>query len=125
MLYLTYEKPWSWIDFDKALLEANASLDEVTHPVDMIIQMHDGLPSDVSPARFRVIFRKFHTNVRDTALIGANPMIRHTISAFMRVMGQGHRPFFFAASVDDALKQLAARHPQHPPETQLDKVTRQ
>ena len=106
IVHLSYIKPWNWSDFETALVEANKLMDTVDHPVDMIIQMHDGLPREISPARFRQVFQHFHRNIRSTALVGASDMIRITITAFMRVMGQDHRNFFFAASVDDAFKRF-------------------
>lgn len=107
VVHLSYLKPWDWTEFEAALNEANALLDTVDHPVDMIVQMHDGLPREISPARFRTIFSHFHRNIRSTALLGASDLIRITITAFMRVLGQDHRNFFFAASLDDALEKFA------------------
>jgi hypothetical protein len=106
IVHLSYLKPWNWPEFETAIVEANALMDTVDHPVDMIVQMHDGLPREISPARFRTIFQHFHRNIRSTALLGANDLIRVTITAFMRVLGQDHREFFFAASIDDALKRF-------------------
>ncbi len=115
IIQLHYEKPWAWADFLEAVAQANRMLDTVHHPVDMVVLMQDGLPRDIGPWRFRVIFRDFHSNVHDTALLGASEFMRQTITAFMRVMGRDTRTFFFAASLDEAYARFAAHdEAQHP-----------
>ncbi len=88
-------------------------MDEVDHPVDMIIYMHGGMPRDVGPWQFRAVIRDFHPNLRSTALVGVNAFIRQTINAFMRVVGQDHHKFFFAATLEEAIERIAALNDVH------------
>jgi hypothetical protein len=108
IIYLIYEKPWKPDEFVAAVRQTNALLDTVDYPVDMIIQMRDGLPSVIDSWPFRTVMRNFHPNIRNTALVGASDTIRRIITAFMRVMGQDH-PFFFAATLEEAHHRLAER----------------
>jgi hypothetical protein len=110
IIHLSYIKPWNWSDFESAVIQANMLLDTVDHPVNMIIQMHDGLPREINPARFRTVFSNFHKNIRSTALLGASDMVRVSINAFMRVLRQERFSFFFASTVDDAAAEFGKRH---------------
>lgn len=109
IIYFIYDKPWNLNEFQAAVKQVNAQLDTVQHPVDMIIHMRGGLPSLVDAGPFRSVMRSFHRNIRNTALVGANDFIRRTITAFMRVLGQQNRPFFFAATLEEAHYRLAER----------------
>jgi len=106
VIFLTYEKPWDWPAFDAAVVDLNAMLDTVHHPVDMLIVIRDGLPREINPQRFRKVMNNFHPNIRTTALIVANDLVRWSITAFVRVLGQDHHAFFFASNVDQALTRL-------------------
>ena len=110
VIRLHYTKPWDWAEFEHAVTASNAMMDTVDYSISMIIQMDGGLPSNVNASRFRMIFRNFHRNIRVTALIGASDFLRVTITAFMRVIRQD-KDFFFAATVDDALKGFEQRYP--------------
>ena len=103
IIRIHYTKPWIWAEFETAVKEANALMDTVDHPLDMVIQMDGGLPPAIRASQFRSIFSDFHRNIHQTALIGASSMIRITITAFMNVMGQ-NKEFFFATSLEDAIK---------------------
>ncbi|MEP7287206.1 MAG: hypothetical protein ABI947_15735 [Chloroflexota bacterium] len=109
IIYLLYEKPWDWEAFAAAVAQINTLIDTVSHPVDMIIVIHGGVPLNLSAWRMRGIIRDFHHNIRSTALVGANDFLRQTITAFMRVLGRGNSAFFFAATLEDALTELAKR----------------
>src|SRR5882724_11718384 len=110
LIYFIYEQPWSAEEFQVAIAQTNVLLDTVHHPVDMIIHMRDGMPSITSSLPFRSMMRNFHPNIRYTALVGAGDLLRRTITAFMRVLGQQHHPFFFAATIEEAQQRLAERN---------------
>ena len=110
IIYFVYDPPWNAQEFQAAVFQVNSLLDTVNHPVDMIIHMRGGMPNLGNSWPFRSVMRNFHRNVRYTALVGANDFLRRTISAFMRVMGQQNRPFFFAATLEEAHQRLAERN---------------
>src|SRR5215813_10030541 len=109
IIYFVSEKPWNAMDFQAGVLQANALLDTVNHPVDMIIEIRSGMPNIVGSWPFRAAMRNFHRNIRNTALVGANDFLRRTITTFMRVLGQQNHPFFFAATLEEAHQRLAER----------------
>ncbi len=100
---------WNWNEFHKTLRRSTLRFDEVSHPIDTIIDLRKGvkLPAGAI-GHLRSLGTKNHPNgVARTVIIGVDPTLQTAIGAVGGLYWDDGRMIHFAASDEDAYEVIA------------------
>jgi hypothetical protein len=95
---------WNWNEFHKTLRRSTLRFDEVSHPVDTIIDLRGGtrLPAG-AVGHLRSLGTKMHPNgVARTVILGVDAAVQAAIGAVNGLYWAEGRLIHFAASDEDA-----------------------
>ena len=81
---LDYTQPWTWLEFDRAVLETVALVTSVTHVVDVISNTPPqlGFPVGFPLRHFQRALKLLPKNVGWIVVVSDNPIVRAINSAF-------------------------------------------
>ncbi|MGB1288294.1 MAG: hypothetical protein ACPG7F_17295, partial [Aggregatilineales bacterium] len=87
VLMVSYEKPWTWDEFNQAIDDVQMLLDSVNHPVHMIFDIRGaGFPPQGAMQRFRRTTQINHPNV-DLLIYIAPSMLARFIGTINTILG--------------------------------------
>lgn len=86
VILFVYIHPWSWDDLADAREQRDRLMNEVEHPVTVIIDLSASrqLPPNIF-AGIRRVWEKKHAKSGKIILVGANPLIRSASDVLMRL----------------------------------------
>ncbi len=105
VLVFVYEGNWDLNDFYQATDKANSLLDEVTHQVNMVLDVRG---SKMIPNGFMTAlsnsYRNIHPNSGILVMVGINAFARAFIGLFRKVYPgkDSKKPIYFAGNYDEA-----------------------
>lgn len=104
VLVFAFEGRWDVNDFFCATEQGNVLLDEVTHSVDMLLDVQNSrsLPSDFMNA-IRNVTRKAHPNTGIMVMVGINTFARAFISLYRKAYPRkaGEKTIYYASNYDE------------------------
>lgn len=109
-LCLTYQRPWTWDEFQQAYLEVDALFKSTTDTVDLIIDIRNaGFPPPDAVPRFRRILQNQHPNRGIVAFVGVPYLVLSFVKIINRLTnGKEDVPKFqFFPSLEAARQALA------------------
>jgi hypothetical protein len=100
----TVEGDWNWNEFHKTLRRSTLRFDDVSHPVDTIIDLRKGLKLPAGAVgHLRSLGTKMHPNgVARTVIIGVDRTVQSAIGAVDRLYWDEGRVIHFAITDEDA-----------------------
>jgi hypothetical protein len=110
ILVFSYEGRWDLNDFYQSNEKANFMLDEVDHPVDLVL---DVVASRTAPNGLMNAMnntsRKLHPNTRLMIMVGLNVFARALINMYFKIYPAMYkeRPIYFASN-DDEIQAIIA-----------------
>lgn len=115
-IFVTYQIPWTWVDFNKAMDEMKALLDGADHKVDVVFDVRSaGSPPPGAMSNFMRAAKVDHPNAGQLIFIapgimtrfiqGLIDIIRHATFGTFNVP-----PFTFVTTLEEAQALVAASH---------------
>jgi hypothetical protein len=110
-ILFVYVHPWSWDDLYVAREMRDFMMDEVDHPVTVIIDLSASkqLPPNVF-AGIKKMWEKKHAKSARIILVGTSPLIRSASEVFMRITPGMSSRVRMVATLDDAYSVLSQSH---------------
>jgi hypothetical protein len=99
-----FEPGWNWQDYQEAIKEAEALLNEVTHPVNIIMDFQRAgmLPNGAINQVQKALSYPRNTNVNLTAIVGANAFIRKVAEVGQKLTRKQNWEIVFVSTLDEA-----------------------
>ncbi len=109
-ILITFDRPWTWAEFDTANGQMNKLFRSVTHRVDLILDItNGGLPPSNAMQRFKQVSENQHVNLGRIVVVGLPGFFRGMLNVIKSVYrGRYEAPdFTFVSTLDKAREQLA------------------
>jgi hypothetical protein len=106
-----YQQGWSWQDYQDAIKAGGKMLDEVTHPVNVIMDFHNAgmLPNGAISQVQKALTYPRHPNVNLTAIVGANTFIRTIAEVGQKLARKQNWDFVFVITLEEAHARFEAQ----------------
>jgi hypothetical protein len=105
ILRTTFNKPWDWTDWDRAITEATQHVNSVSHPLCLIQDLREaGFPPKGGTWRFRQVVSTMQPHVKKVVFIGMASFVQSLLD-IVSLVNRGRAPtkiFGFARSLEEA-----------------------
>lgn len=123
-IIVTFQRPWTWAEFDAANGRMNTLFRSVTHRVDLILDISDGgLPPSNAMQKFKQVSENQHLNLGRIVVVGLPGFFRGMLNVIRSVYrGRYEAPeYLFVATLDKARDMLNHPVSVHPKPTRANR----
>ncbi|MCC7447516.1 MAG: hypothetical protein IT324_08880 [Anaerolineae bacterium] len=106
VLLITYDRFWTWVEFDNAVKDVFARIEQTDHTIHLIFDVTKSpFPPDGAMWRFKRVASVKHSHTGQIIFVGGNLFIQSMANAILRLVKK--HDFIFVRSLDDARKLVA------------------
>ena len=110
IILITFDRPWTWEDFDGAFVQMNDMFKSISHNTSVILNISKGgFPPPNAVQHFRRVSENQHSNLDKIVVVGIPTFFRAMLTLLRSVyQGRYEEPTFLFAPTLEATHQLIA-----------------